>query len=881
MELLQSKLSSSEWETIEKPVSDEEKKILQLIVNGYHNQDICENENKTFISYSKIEPTNEIEYFIFKKYFEKDIQTAVDKYGIGTPMVNINVMSMVEGKILRTLRSGDSIRLQTSENAIKTNKNIIVEYILIYQFTNLLKYLYKKKDKYVLYLYNLIQIKKTNIKNINIFVLKYINKIIDHCNTNTPIKSIVYKAVDLIEKNKIIHTYADRELYSHQKKLFKLFKTRKDTEEALENISEEISREGDGEKMLELEKKQHEYYSKLNPMLILYTAPTGTGKTLSPIGLSENYRIIFVCVARHIGMALAKAAISANKKIAFAFGCKTADDIRLHYYSAVEYTKNYKSGGIFKVDNSVGTNVEIIICDVQSYLTSMYYMLAFNKEENIITYWDEPTITMDYEEHELHDVIKENWKQNQISKMILSCATLPNRQEMAPVYMDFKDKFENAELHTITSYDCKKSIPILDKNGYCVLPHYLHSNYKDMMVGVDYCMSNKTLLRYFDLNEIVSFIKYMEKKLSESYINTYFQSISNITMNNIKEFYLDVLLNIKEDEYDSIYQYFHSSKRNKFQNDQLIRSQSLNTDVKKGGGELKRTVSVFDTPKKKETTATGGILATTSDAYTFTDGPTIYLTDDIDKVGQFYIQQTNIETNVFTNIMNKIKVNKENLDKIDKIESELNSIDTKNAGEGNKVEYSKKSETGKLSNESSKLVEEMNKLRKKLLLVTLDPMYSPNTKPHQNIWAPTGEIVENAFVADLGEENTKTLMSLNIENNYKVLLLLGIGTFKYHKNVKYMEMMKELADKQKLFMIIASTDYIYGTNYQFCHGFIGKDLEKTTQQKLLQAMGRIGRNSIQQDYTIRFRNNDMIYRLFTKQEHNMEAINICKLFNSN
>jgi hypothetical protein len=633
--------------------------------------------------------------------------------------------------------------------------------------------------------------------------------------------------------------------------------------------------------MLELEKKQQEYYSKLNPMLILYTAPTGTGKTLSPIGLSENYRIIFVCVARHIGMALAKAAISANKKIAFAFGCKTADDIRLHYYSAVEYTKNYKSGGIFKVDNSVGTNVEIIICDVQSYLTSMYYMLAFNKEENIITYWDEPTITMDYEEHELHDVIKENWKQNQISKMILSCATLPNRQEMAPVYMDFKDKFENAELHTITSYDCKKSIPILDKNGYCVLPHYLHSNYKDMMVGVDYCMSNKTLLRYFDLNEIVSFIKYMEKKLSESYINTYFQSISNITMNNIKEFYLDVLLNIKEDEYDSIYQYFHSSKRNKFQNDQLIRSQSLNTDVKKGGGELKRTVSVFDTPKKKETTATGGILATTSDAYTFTDGPTIYLTDDIDKVGQFYIQQTKIETSVFTNIMNKIKVNKENLDKIDKIESELNSIDTKNAGEGNKVEYSKKSETGKLSNESSKLVEEMNKLRKKLLLVTLDPMYSPNTKPHQNIWAPNGEIVENAFVADLGEENTKTLMSLNIENNYKVLLLLGIGTFKYHKNVKYMEMMKELADKQKLFMIIASTDYIYGTNYQFCHGFIGKDLEKTTQQKLLQAMGRIGRNSIQQDYTIRFRSNDMIYRLFTKQEHNMEAINICKLFNSN
>ena len=65
-------------------------------------------------------------------------------------------------------------------------------------------------------------------------------------------------------------------------------------------------------------------------------------------------------------MALAKNAISCDKKITFGFGCSSANDIRLHYYSAVEYTKNYKSGGIFKVDNSVRTNVEIMICDVQS-----------------------------------------------------------------------------------------------------------------------------------------------------------------------------------------------------------------------------------------------------------------------------------------------------------------------------------------------------------------------------------------------------------------------------------------------------------------------------------------------------------------------------------
>ena len=111
---------------------------------------------------------------------------------------------------------------------------------------------------------------------------------------------------------------------------------------------------------------------------------------------------------------------------------------------------------------------------------------------------------------------------------------------------------------------------------------------------------------------------------------------------------------------------------------------------------------------------------------------------------------------------------------------------------------------------------------KEVICSNTDAMYSPNTIPHQHIWAPEGEIVENAFVSDIGEENTKVLMKLNIENIYKVLLLLGIGTFKYHENKEYVEIMKELVEKQKLFMIIASTDYIYGTNYQFCHGFIGK-----------------------------------------------------------
>jgi len=109
---------------------------------------------------------------------------------------------------------------------------------------------------------------------------------------------------------------------------------------------------------------------------------------------------------------------------------------------------------------------------------------------------------------------------------------------------------------------------------------------------------------------------------------------------------------------------------------------------------------------------------------------------------------------------------------------------------------------------------------------------------------------------------------------------LGIGLFLESPNIEYMEIMKELAGSQRLFIIIAASDYIYGTNYQFCHGFIGKDLANMTQQKILQAMGRIGRNHIQQDYTVRFRDDTMIENLFRKQVVNREAINMCRLFMS-
>ena len=824
MDLTQNKLTKSEWENIEVPISDSEKQIVKMIIDGYSNVNIRFNESQSLFSHIKMEKTGEIEFFLYKKYFEDDILATIKKYGKGLP---ISAPVGASGELCK-VKSADSIRLQNLDNHIKINRGLIIEYLLLDLCKDTIKHISKKKQRYAFYLYTLIQLKKSTILYQNTHVLAFVSSVIDYGNSLTKVSEIITNAYDFIEKNPYLLKYEDKTLFSHQKELFSL-----------------VQRKG-----------------RFTPSLILYTAPTGTGKTLSPIGLSQGYRIIFVCVARHIGLALAKAAISVEKKVAFAFGCETASEIRLHYFSAVNYTKHRKSGGIWKVDNSVGDNVEIMICDVQSYLTAMYYMLAFNNAENIITYWDEPTITMDYEDHPLHTTIRRNWAENKIPTIVLSCATLPSSEEIMPVFDDFRCKFDDAEIHTIKSYDCRKSIPILNKEGFCVLPHYMHSSYNELIQCAQYCCENKTLLRYFDLREIVRFIDFVHEQggMDPAYsVDAYFDGkICEITMNRLKEYYLELLMHIDADKWPNLYQGALLQRKIKFNNNMLTRTVS--------------TGSITKQPASSK-----GILLTTADAHTLTDGPTIFLAEDVNKIGQFYIQQSNIAATVFQNILMKITKNAELIQKIEDLEGVIELKESKAAGPEDSSKTASR-ESGRLCNESQKMMDEINKLRKEIKLVSLDAMYVPNTRPHQQVWL--GDVCESSFVSNIGEDVAKTIMQLNLDNHLKVLLLLGIGLFTDIKCVEYREIMKKLADEQRLFMIIASTDYIYGTNYQFCHGFIGKDLTRMTQQKTLQAMGRIGRNNVQQDYTIRFRDDDMIEQLFKKSENNLEARNMCALFSS-
>jgi hypothetical protein len=248
--------------------------------------------------------------------------------------------------------------------------------------------------------------------------------------------------------------------------------------------------------------------------------------------------------------------------------------------------------------------------------------------------------------------------------------------------------------------------------------------------------------------------------------------------------------------------------------------------------------------------------------------------EDVLKVGKFYIQQSKIPEKVFKDIIEKIEQN-------NGIQSKISILEKNMEDElGKEAEKEKKMEKENFTGEVRRMKSELSKLQSQIQNIQMNEMYIPNSKEHQFKWVSKDETIDNAFIPNIEEENVRRIMMLEIDTQMKVLLLLGIGVFINQPNVAYMEIMKSLAYEQKLYLIIASSDYIYGTNYQFCHGFIGKDLANMTQQKTIQAMGRIGRGNIQQDYTVRFRDEEMLMNLFKPIERNVEAINMSHLFSS-
>lgn len=815
--LTQTKLSKEEWNKIEKPINDEfELCVLNMINNGYKNENNSFDNFKTMCEIMKFD--KKYDESIFNHVFLEKLKSINKKNCLG---IDSFLVSRTDIK----LNKKDKIKIENTIKMIKhtdlADKNVI-EFIILDVLKSLQKSIYKNDNyfhdkKFNLALFNLHHLMNNYKDEIN----SVLCEIIDFCITNKFGKMntmVILKNIgEFLEHNHILNCKR-KSLFEHQKRIFELFK----------NLRE-------------------------NSKFVFYCAQTSSGKTLTPIGLCNDYKLIFMCASKHIGLSLAKSAFNMKKKVGFAFGCNDTSNIRINYNAINSYTE--KNGRKIP-DHSDGTNVDLMICDVQSYEYAMLYMKAFNKEENIILFWDEPTIGLDVESHHLHDIISHNWKVNQIPNIIFSCATLPNLEQMDSVCSVFKNKFDNPYIEYIESYDQHTNLCLYDDIGNIVMPHNLDLSLEEIKGTVKY--HGPKYFKFYSCVECCNFILHYTKTCDKSYIDNMFSDSQIFSSYFIKELYYNLILQMDKNTWIE----FMASYLKKY-------PKNVNADNNIFGNEI-----------------------TTKHAYTLTNGPTLYISDNIENLCKFFMINSQINKSMINDIYKKIEYNdsivqvlckkeKEYEDKITKIKDNVNMMTNM-----------------RLPPDALELHNQIEKMKNSLLELKIENIYKPNTRDHFKKWC--SEYLEydscDAFTSTINNDSIANILNLQCLNKlYKFMIMLGIGIFSNsiieekeeyinsefieRENQKYVEIVKELAENKSLYLILANSDYIYGTNYQFSHCYLGKDMKDMSQEKIIQCIGRIGRQVKNKHFSFRFRSSENIKSLYSiPYNDTIELVNLKKLF---
>lgn len=813
--LQQTKLTKEEWGQLEQTIQNEnEVLILNMIRNGYNNVNETCQMHITLKNYLKLDSKFDCEIFC---NLIKDKLVSINKKNILNIEKKIKQCEKPNNSKTK-ISNSDKIKLENSFKLLKNSLNEnIIEYKFLTEIQKFSKLLYKNKTvkddkKCLLYFVNINILYREFKDIINERFANIVSEIINNNIENIDF-CLIIKNISLFYEHNNIFDYKTSSLYQHQKDILNVFKK-----------------------------------DEKNPKFVFYCAPTSSGKTLTPIALSEKYKVIFICASKHIGLSLAKSSFNINRKIGFAFGCKNKDNIRLNYNAVNSYiTTNY---GKQIPNHKDGTNVDLMICDVLSYESAMNYMSEFHEINNLIFFWDEPTIGLDVQESHLHEVIRKNWNINIIPNIVFSCATLPKEQQVQDIINNAKMKFHNLEFTYIESVDQVSNIRLYDINGDIIIPHNHFDDYNKMLEFINY--HGTKYYKFYDCNECAKFLLFLDKDYSHNYIQSNFCLLQDVSTYKIKEVYISALLEIGRDNWKNVKDAYQR-KKTKYSNKEHV-----------------------------------GIDLTTKNACTLTNGPTLFISDNVENVCKYLLMKASLDKNTLSGIEIKIDKNRKILKNLIQMKKDYED----------KIECYKDCDNimtnMRFPPEVIELNNKIEKSQNELLSLSLDNIYKPNTRSHYKKWLLEQELSyedSDIFSSSLSDEDIKEIVELyNIKTLYKLMMMMGIGVFsnnimkeEENKNIqednnKYIETMKGLAEQKSLYLIIANSDYIYGTNYQFSHCYLSKDMKNLTQEKIIQCIGRIGRQEKNKHFSFRFRTQEHIDTFYGVNQNSIEAENMNRLF---
>tara|TARA_B110000008_G_scaffold85503_2_gene87318 strand:- start:11911 stop:14379 length:2469 start_codon:yes stop_codon:yes gene_type:complete len=818
--LNQTKLTKEEWTKMESPiVSEKEQNILTMINNGYQDPESCYVPYPCVRTFLNIK--GEFDGFIFQTIFCDKLKK-YNKNNVLQIDQCLTLYAKKHQKGEKLISKSDQIKMNNSLRLFEKEKfdDKIMEFVLLREVKALSKIIqknrnYKTDKKYGLILFNIYTCHRIYKDELNHSFSLVLTQLLENFLKDISSYQILQNISKYVEHNDIFK-HTKYELYDHQKDIFKLFKTHPD-----------------------------------KPKFVFYCAPTSSGKTLSPLALTNEYKVLFVCASKHIGLSLAKSGYFLKKKIGFAFGCSDVDNIRLNY-NAINTYKQVRHRKL--PDHSDGTKVEIMICDLVSFECAMLYMKAFHPQEKTILFWDEPTIGLDVKGHMLHEKIKHNWTINSIPNVVFSCATLPKQDKLQSTIQGFLRKFPNSHVDYIESYDHLTNLNVYDMYGNILMPHMYFEDYDKMMPFLDF--HGKKYYKFYNCHECVQFILYYDKHIDSTWVSRHFTNMESFDICTIKENY-----------------------------EQCLRS--MDSSVWKQCRDAFLEIHPLSTKPHEEL----GCNLTTNHSASLTNGPTLYICDQVQNICKYLLHMAKMDPTLLSQIQTKIEKNttiseqlsKKRKDYEDKIEKYK--------------ENEKVMENMRFPAPIMELHRQIQALESQIHELHVENVYKPNTRDHFQKWKqdPTLEYDKcDVYTSHVDDGSIQNVMELyTIHALYKILLLMGIGVFSNEimpctnasqnmdigeENNRYVEIMKQLAEQKSLYLIIANSDYIYGTNYQFSHCYLGKDMKHMSQEKIIQCIGRIGRQDKNKHFSFRFRSQEQMDLLYDVPEHSIEAENMGLLF---
>jgi hypothetical protein len=745
-----------------------------MIAAGWENPDVCTNPRQSILSVTKLGSLSSPHDFVYKRFLAKSCEELAKQIS-GTSAPTINDKPGTRHK----MTSADSIRLANIDFDALVKQDDIWEFALLNLVRNMVR-----ESSAVAY-YTLECALQARVDGTNEHLLAFVANAQTMFKKRVPIIDMIRDIEEASELNPVLETFANRRLYKHQRDLMSALKRK-------------------------------------GPKVIFYQAPTGTGKTLSPLAVSEGYKVIFVCASKHVGMQLARACISIHKRIAIAFGCRDAGDIKLHFYAVSECIRKRRSGQIGKIDHSQGQKADLVIADATSYTAAMHYMLAFNKPETLLVYWDEPTIAMDKNHDVLHDIVRRSWRDNVIPNIVLSSATLPDKSNF-PRFLDtIKSKFNIPEesVIAISNYECARTVPLVLKSGYVAMPHNVAQSAEGLAEICKQCKSRATLLRHIDLGIAARYL--LAATMSNIGVHlSQFKTLDDVSPESVKQGYIDCL------------------------------------DIVCKNLGLEATKKLVTEPQR----FSGGVKLGTVDAVSITYGPVLYLATDTEKVAKYLIRDANPASTIIEQLEQQSEINTHVLQQIKRLEKD---IADKRAADARDDDDS----DDEAAHGGGALTHKLHAIRGNMTEIRLPDREVPNTDDHQRRYHTT--INRNAFSSNVPPHHLEEVLHLEVDSWKKMLLMMGIGVFG-EECPTYCELMSRMASQRELFCVIAGTDYVYGTNYQFCHGYIGKDLSDMPVEKLYQALGRVGRGRQAGQYSWRLRDDTLAERVFSPDRRLTEA----------